>query len=91
MKNALPERLPEGRDCWGIDTLPALHDDTHAQTARKGDLVLGDDGESRSSHGTAGIIRGVSVRRKVEAKSGSGQVSEIHYAADELKSTVGAG
>ena len=34
-----------------------LHNDTHAQTARKGDFVLGDDGESRSSHGTAGIIR----------------------------------
>jgi hypothetical protein len=34
-----------------------LHDDTHRQTARKGDVALGGDGESRSSHGTVGIIR----------------------------------
>jgi hypothetical protein len=48
-----------------------LHGDTHAQTAPKGDLVPGDDDESRSSHGTAGIIRRVSLRRKVERAPGA--------------------
>jgi hypothetical protein len=56
-ENALPVKLPEGRDCR-IETLPVLSRDTRMHFAPKGDDALGlDDAENRRRHVNPVIIR----------------------------------